>query len=191
VEKFRGVVVYWNKEKWFGLVRVFDDASETSATRDKSETFLAHGANIVPDEYGSRYVRVGEHVEWVEETEPRTYVKKPDHTNGLPMRVGKDVKAYERPARPEGYTEDCVVSIVKTRWNTEPVCGFAKRPEGDTIFWHKNDITTEGVMEIGTKFNCVPERNREGSSCWRASRIEIYMPAQSNEGEHEDGHEQH
>jgi hypothetical protein len=186
MEVFRGVVVYWNKERWFGMVRLFNAGSQSRSNRE-NESFFVRGDNIVPDEYGSRYLRMGEHVEFVEDTDPDPLENTRPRRADLPVkRRAKDVKAPTRAARPEGYTEDCVVTIIKSRWDTVPVCGFAKRPEGDTIFWHRNDIATEGEMHIGTKFNCVPEPNREGSTCWRAAHIEIYMPEQ---GDNTDGHE--
>jgi hypothetical protein len=183
MEVFRGAVVYWNKEKWFGLVRLYDDVSVSRHASQQNESFFVRGANVVPDEYGSRYLQVGEYVEFVEDTEP--FVSKNPRKDLATKRSAKDVKAVERAPRPDDYTEDCVVSVIKVRWNTEPVCGFAKRPEGDTIFWHKNDIVTEGAIHIGAKFNCVPQPNRLGSTCARASQIEIY----NTEGDNTDGHE--
>jgi hypothetical protein len=50
MEVFRGAVVYWNKEKWFGLVRLYDDVSVSRHSSRQNETFFVRGANIVPDE---------------------------------------------------------------------------------------------------------------------------------------------
>ncbi len=177
METFCGAVVYWNAERWFGLIRLYNDFTVSRHSSRGNETFFVRGSNIVPDEYGSRHLVRGECVEFVEDTEAIPIKNRPDLAA---KRFAKDVKATERAPRPADYTEDCVVSVIKTRWNTEPVCGFAKRPDGDSLFWHKNDITTDGEIHIGTKFNCVPERNREGSACWRASQIEIYVPEEVN-----------
>jgi hypothetical protein len=183
MEVMKGVVVFWTIEKWHGLIRLADAYNDYTAHRG-NPLFFVRGSSIVPDERGSRYLRVGEHVEFVEDTDPPPDKNK--NQDCLAKRCAKDVKALGRAPLPDDYSEDCTVLVVMKRWNTEPVCGWAKRPDGDSLFWHKNDVTTDGLMEVGMRFNCVPVPNQNGaSSRWQASLIEIYKP----EGDNSDGHE--
>jgi cold shock CspA family protein len=149
-----GVVTFYDSEKEFGFLR------------DKRQVeYFAARLHIAADEFGLKYLTLGESVSFRAEEDPNNSIRL-KAVNVLPQHVDLGRSA------PPDYRE--VMTVIEYHRNTgRGVLQRDDHPTAPWVFFTEREVITLGSIAVGVKVWCGFQRNVQSPSKFQATQIEI------------------
>ena len=149
-----GVVTFYDSEKEFGFLR-----------DNKQVEYFAGRLHIAADEFGFKYLILGESVSFRAEEDPNNSIRL-KAVNVLPQHVDL------RRSAPPDYRE--VMTVIQFDSNVGR--GVLQRNDYPTtpwVFFAETEVITLGSIDVGVKVWCGLQRSIQSRSKFQATQIEI------------------
>lgn len=149
-----------------GVVTFFDSEKEFGFLRDERQVeYFAARLHIAADEFGLKYLTLGESVSFRAEEDPKNSTR-PKAVNVLPQHVDLGRSA------PLDYRE--VMTVIQ--FDSDNGRGVLQRDDYPTtpwVFFTEKEVITLGSIAVGVKVWCGFERSVQSPSKFQATQIEI------------------